>query len=116
MVSAQLPAPLHPPPDHPVNADPAAGVAVSVIPAPSSNSPEHAAPQLMPAGEDWIDPDPVPPFATFRLNGSPSARKRGRFSPNVAAVETIRASGWSGRAPGSLVGARAPLRRPRTPR
>jgi hypothetical protein len=43
IVSAQLPAPLHPAPDQPANADPAAGEALSVTPEPSSNGPEHPA-------------------------------------------------------------------------
>jgi len=48
-LNEQAPIPLHAP-DHPVNVDPAFGVAVSVTEVPVLNSALHTVPQLMPAG------------------------------------------------------------------
>src|SRR5258705_12098577 len=83
MVTAQLPVPLHPPPDQPANEDPAAGVAVSMSSLASSNSPQQAAPQSMPAGDDCTDPPPVPALATVSENGSPSTRHTSRSRPKT---------------------------------
>src|SRR5262249_32090329 len=49
-VSVHAPVPEHPPPDHPVNTEPAAAVAESVTLVPAVNVAEHVAPQGIPAG------------------------------------------------------------------
>jgi hypothetical protein len=48
--TVQMLVPLQPPPDHPVNVNPAAGVAVSVTEVPALNNALHTEPQLIPAG------------------------------------------------------------------
>jgi hypothetical protein len=58
--------------DHPVNADPAAAVAVSVTRVPSPKFAEHVDPQLMPAGLDVTVPLPAPAFVTVSACGKPN--------------------------------------------
>jgi hypothetical protein len=58
--TAQVPVPLHPPPDQPANTEPEIGVAVSVTVEPVLNEAAHVVPQLMPAGTEVTMPDPVP--------------------------------------------------------
>lgn len=53
-------------PDHPVNTDPVARVAVSVTAVPAPNDVEHVAPHEMPLGLDEIEPLPAPAFVTVR--------------------------------------------------
>jgi len=52
--------PEHSPPDHPVNVEPDAGVAVSTTWVPSSNWAVHVLPQLIPLGELVTVPEPDP--------------------------------------------------------
>jgi hypothetical protein len=52
-------------PDHPVNTEPAAGVAVSVTDDPHEKLAEHVAPQLIPAGE--LATLPLPTLLTVRV-------------------------------------------------
>lgn len=63
-VTLHAPVPLHPP-DHPVNVDPALGVAVSVTAVPLAKLALHVWPQLMPAGLLAIVPPPVPAAVTL---------------------------------------------------
>src|SRR5438094_9989412 len=63
-VTAQVPVPEQPPPLHPVNVEPAAGVAVSVTAVPFANDAEHAAPHEMPAGALVTVPVPAPVLLT----------------------------------------------------
>jgi hypothetical protein len=67
-VTTQVPVPVQPPPDQPVNVDPAVAAAVSVTAVPVVYGAEHVAPQLMPAGADVTVPAPVPAGTTVRLN------------------------------------------------
>jgi len=59
--------PEQPAPLQPVNADPDAGVAVSVTTVPSLNDVEHVAPQSIPAGELETEPEPEPVFETVNV-------------------------------------------------
>ena len=52
----QAPVPLHPPPFHPANREPALGVAVNVTVVPPANGSLQSPPQLIPAGIDVTDP------------------------------------------------------------
>ena len=63
IVTTQAPVPLHAP-VQPVNAEPEAGVAVSVTAAPDEYEALQVLPQLMPAGEELTVPEP------FRLTPS----------------------------------------------
>lgn len=67
MVTVQPPAPLQPPPDQPVKAEPVVAAAVSVIAEPEVTLVEHVAPQLIPAGDDVTVPVPVPALTTVRV-------------------------------------------------
>jgi hypothetical protein len=58
-------------PDQPVNADPAAWVAVSVTRVPSPKLAEHVDPQLIPAGLDVTVPLPAPALVTVSVCGKP---------------------------------------------
>ena len=60
-MNVQVPVPSHGPAPHPVNVDPAAGVAVNVITVPLAKPAEHVAPQLIPAGLLVTVPVPFPP-------------------------------------------------------
>ena len=66
-VSVQVPVPLQPPPDQPVNVEPDAGAAVSVMLVPLANDVEHVAPQSIPVGDDVTPPVPVPLFVTLSV-------------------------------------------------
>ena len=68
-VTTQAPVPEQPPPLHPVNVEPVAGVAVKVTLLPLGKVVEHAAPQLMPAGELVTVPLPVPEAPTLSETG-----------------------------------------------
>src|SRR5690349_1602117 len=67
MVTVQVPAPEHPPPDQPVKLEPDAGVAVNVTCAPLSNGAEHALPQSIPGVELVTVPNPAPAVSTVSL-------------------------------------------------
>jgi hypothetical protein len=82
-VTVQVPVPVHPPPDQPVNVEPASGVAVSVRLVPVTYVALHVAPQLMPGSELVIEPVPVPAFETVSV----------RFASNVAVVDMLELSG-----------------------
>jgi hypothetical protein len=66
MLTVQGAVPPQPPPDQPVNFDPALGAAVSVTDTFWAKLAEQAAPQWMPAGAEVTVPDPVPVRATCR--------------------------------------------------
>ena len=66
--TTQAPVPLQPPPLHPVNTDPALGVAVKVTVLPPGNRSLQSPPQLIPAGADATVPVPVPFLATITVN------------------------------------------------
>lgn len=55
--------PVHAP-LHPVKLEPDTGAAVKVTLVPWLNGDEHVLPQLMPAGEDVTEPEPVPALET----------------------------------------------------
>ena len=67
-VTAQVPVPVQPPPLHPVNVDPAPGVAVRVTTLPFANDAEHAAPHEMPAGLLATVPLPAPALETVNVD------------------------------------------------
>ena len=67
-LSVQL-MPVQPGSLHPARVEPAAAVAVSVTGTPVLNSALHVPGQLMPAGDETIDPPPEPASAT--LNSAP---------------------------------------------
>ena len=60
MVNVHVVVLLTQPPLKPLNTDPAAGLAVSVIEVPSLKFAEHVGAQLIPAGADVTVPLPVP--------------------------------------------------------
>ena len=66
--TTQLPVPLHPPPFHPANTDPALAVAVNVTVVPPGKRSLQSPPQLIPAGVDATVPVPVPFLATITVN------------------------------------------------
>lgn len=66
----QAPAPAHAP-LQPANAEPASGVAVSVIGVPPAKLAEQVAPQLIPAGALVTVPEPAPVLATVSVGGEP---------------------------------------------
>jgi hypothetical protein len=66
-VTMQVPVPEHPPPDQPANAEPDAGVAVSVTDVPPAYENVQTVPQLTPEGFDVIDPEPLPDLAAVSL-------------------------------------------------
>ena len=66
--TTQVPVPLHPPPLHPANRDPALGVAVNVTVVPPGNRSLQSPPQLIPAGVDATVPVPAPFLATITVN------------------------------------------------
>src|SRR5436309_1034054 len=63
--------PEQPPPVQPVNVEPPAGVAVSMIVSPLATISEQVAPQLIPIGIDSTVPVPAPDLATvsFTVDG-----------------------------------------------
>ena len=68
IVIVQVPAPLHPPPDHPANVEPDAGVAVKVETVPEvTPETEQVAPQFMEPPDEVTVPEPVPFFETERV-------------------------------------------------
>src|SRR5206468_7389252 len=66
-VTAQVPVPEQPPPLHPVNVEPAAGVAVRVTTVPFANDAEHGPPHEMPAGALATVPVPAPALLTVSV-------------------------------------------------
>jgi hypothetical protein len=67
MVTVHVPVPEQPPPLHPVNVDPVAGVAVRVTIAPSLNMATHVGAQPIPVGALPTLPEPVPLSVTVRV-------------------------------------------------
>jgi len=65
--TTHVPVPEHPPPDQPVNVEPVEGVAVRVTEVPKVKVVEHVAPQVIPAGLELTEPEPVPVVATVRV-------------------------------------------------
>jgi hypothetical protein len=63
-VTLHVPVPVHAP-NQPVNVEPVAGVAVSVMAVPLAKLAEQVVPQVMPAGELLTDPVPVPASTTL---------------------------------------------------
>jgi len=71
IVKTQVAVPVQPPvPDHPLNVDPAAGVAVSVTAVPLMNDAEQLAAQLRPAGADVTVPPPAPALVYVTANAA----------------------------------------------
>jgi hypothetical protein len=66
----QTAVPLHPPPDHPANADPALGAAASVTDAPVAKLALQVEPQLIPAGVLVTVPVPLPALVTVSFTGA----------------------------------------------
>jgi hypothetical protein len=64
--TVQVPVPEQPAPDHPVNSEPDAALAVRVTLVPYSKVAEHVSPQLMPAGLEVTVPVPAPVLLTPR--------------------------------------------------
>jgi hypothetical protein len=68
-ISVQGPVPVHPPPLHPSNREPALGAAVSVTTALLLREASvHPLPQRIPAGELLTVPLPLPDLVTVRLS------------------------------------------------
>jgi hypothetical protein len=68
-VTTQVPVPVQPPPLHPANVEPSAGLAINVTCAPLAKFAEHFAEHaLMPAGLLLTAPDPVPANITVRVS------------------------------------------------
>ena len=67
IVTAHVPVPLHPPPDHPAKMELLAEAAVSVTDVPCGYGSVQSLPQAMPAGEEVTVPAPVPSFATVNV-------------------------------------------------
>ena len=59
--------PLQPPPLQPPNVDPASATAVNVTTVPDAYEAEQLAPQLIPDGELYTAPDPLPAFDTVSV-------------------------------------------------
>jgi hypothetical protein len=68
-VTTHAPVPEQPPPLHPLNVEPAAGLAVRVTLLPPGKVEEQVAPQLMPAGELVTVPLPEPEAVTLSETG-----------------------------------------------
>src|SRR5262245_20453980 len=66
--TVHVPVPEQPPPLQPVNAEPAAGVAVSATEMPEEKLAEHVLPQAMPAGLLATVPAPAPALPTVNAN------------------------------------------------
>ena len=64
MVTAQVPVPVHPPPDQPVKVEPGLAAAVSVTTVPLGKFAVQVAPHVIPAGTLLTDPAPVPAGTT----------------------------------------------------
>src|SRR6187402_2172292 len=82
-----LPVPEQPPPDHPVNVEVAAGVAVKTTSVSGAKSALQVAPQLIPGGSDVTTPVPSPERLTVSVrsptSGAPPAPAE--FSPALPA-------------------------------
>ena len=66
MLTMQLAVPVHAP-LQPMKVEPALGLALRVTNVPAENLVEHAAPQLIPAGDEVTVPVPLPDFDTVRV-------------------------------------------------
>ncbi len=66
--TVQVPVPVQPPPDQPVNVEPTAAEGVRTTLVPEANNAEQVAPQLMPAGVDATFPVPFPARVTVKGN------------------------------------------------
>jgi hypothetical protein len=66
IVTEHVPVPVHAP-DQPAKVELASGVAVSDAVVPELYGSEQSEPQFIPAGEDVIEPAPVPAFVTLRV-------------------------------------------------
>jgi hypothetical protein len=64
----QVPVPTQPPPLHPIKVEPELLVAVRVTVVPFRKVSLQVVPQSIPGGSDMTVPDPVPTFATTKLN------------------------------------------------
>jgi phage tail protein X len=73
-VTTQVPVPVHPPPLHPANVEPSAGLAVSVTCVPLAKLAEHVDPQLIPDGLLVTVPDPVPALVTVSVKPLPELK------------------------------------------
>jgi hypothetical protein len=60
---------------HPVKTEPGAGAAVKTI-APAGRFALQVAPQLIPLGNDWITPEPVPAGVTLTVTAPASVATR----------------------------------------
>lgn len=60
IVTVHVPVPVQPLPLQPANVEPIAGEAVSVTTVPWLKASVQSTPQLIPAGVEVTDPDPVP--------------------------------------------------------
>jgi hypothetical protein len=66
--TVQVPVPVHAPPLHPVNTEPAVAAAVRITLVPELYGAEHVAPQLMPEGTLVTVPLPAPDLVAVRVN------------------------------------------------
>ena len=68
IATVQVPVPVHAPPLHPVNTEPADAAAVKITLVPELYGAEHVAPQLMPVGALVTVPLPAPALVAVRVN------------------------------------------------
>lgn len=93
IVTVQVPLPEHAPPQ-PAKVEVEAGVAVSVTGVPSTKTCAQVGPQLIPAGAERIEPEPVPTFETVSVlyagGGGGFASKRA-VTERLASVVSVQA-------------------------
>jgi hypothetical protein len=73
-VTTHVPVPVQPPPFHPANVEPSAGLAVNVTCVPLAKPAEHVDPQLIPAGLLVTVPDPVPALVKVSVKPLPELK------------------------------------------
>jgi hypothetical protein len=93
IVTWQVPVPEHPPPDQPVNVEPAAGVAVSVTTVPSPNRVEQLELQSIPAG--LLVTVPLPVVTTLSVTGRADPDSYAPMSQTFSPSSGRRKPRWS---------------------
>src|SRR5207244_7459975 len=88
-VTVQEVAPVQPPPLHPVKAEPAAGVAVSVTSVPVRYVPEQSVPHVIPAGVLATVPLPAPLLVTVRMKAEERLAGTGGAAARVTVQEAM---------------------------
>jgi hypothetical protein len=97
-VTMHVPVPVQPLPDQPTNVEPCAALAVSVTCVPVGKL-RQSVPQLVPAGDEAMDPVPVPVLRMVRLTGGTKVAAASRSCWGAAALLAFPA--WEARSPHS---------------